>query len=171
MVVWLELLTSPPVLQWLGVGLGVQTALLLNTCKGLRDQVNCRLPQWEAAWNRQVASRKFRRIEFIARVAATQAWSQRVDEIQQIKDLANDVLRKLQRDTCGTPGLVPTASTQSYFSTIVEAAQVAACNPDEQVPEAWRILRTAVALQKCSRSARDDRMLDVMATRLACFRI
>ncbi|CAE7791108.1 Mcat [Symbiodinium microadriaticum] len=162
MVVWLELLTSPPVLQWLGVGLGVQTALLLNTCKGLRDQVNTRLPQWEAAWNRQVASRKFRRIEFIARVAATQAWSQRVDEIQQIKDLANDVLRKLQRDTCGTPGLVPTASTQSYFSTIVEAAQVAACNPDEQVPEAWRILRTAVALQKCSRSARDDRMLDVM---------
>ena len=100
MVVWLELLTSPPVLQWLGVGLGVQTALLLNTCKGLRDQVNCRLPQWEAAWNRQVASRKFRRIEFIARVAATQAWSQRVDEIQQIKDLANDVLRKLQSLVC-----------------------------------------------------------------------
>mmetsp|Transcript_10287 Transcript_10287/g.24731 ORF Transcript_10287/g.24731 Transcript_10287/m.24731 type:complete len:171 (-) Transcript_10287:117-629(-) len=170
MSAWLELLTSIPVLQWLGTGLGVQTALLLNVCKGLHDHVSRRLPQWEATWNRQVASRKFRRIEFIARVAATHARSQRLDEIQQIKDLAYDVLRKLQRDTCGTPGLVPTASTQSYFSTIVEAAQVAATNPDEQVPEAWRILRTVVALQR-NRCALDDRMLDVMATRLACFRI
>eukprot|EP00439_Symbiodinium_sp_Y106_P032814 s792_g3.t3 len=84
------------------------------------------------------------------RVGATAPSSRRHWDSSLSQQLLRDVLE--MRDTCGTPGLVPTASTQSYFSTIVEAAQVAACNPDEQVPEAWRILRTAVALQKCSRN-------------------
>eukprot|EP00435_Cladocopium_sp_Y103_P021772 s1728_g5.t1 len=141
-----EALEAPMMLQWLSGGLGIYMAPMLQANRALHQQMQPRLEQWRPAWLRH------QQLLQISRVAQEAAGNPKryLQDARQIQQLAKAILRGLGADTFGhfnSPTARGADSFVARFRTIVQSAQYAAHHLDEQVPETWRILLAARAVE------------------------
>ena len=130
-------------LHWLAGGLGLYMAPMLQVNRAMNQQMKPKLEHWRPSWLRQ------HQLLRIARVAQDSAPARHLQDARLIQSLAKDILRSLGADTFGHFNS-PSAHSEyscTRFLTIMESARYAACNEDEQVPESWRILLSAKAVE------------------------